>query len=301
MIYNKPVTTIEEQIDQLIQRGLTVKDRTLARHWLSKISYYRLAGYWWPMQHDKKLHLFKPNSRFEDVLDLYEFDRELRLLVFDVIECIEIALRTKLIYFMSQEHGFWWFQNHSLFINAKAHAKALAGIFGELDRSKETFITEHNVKYSDDQRFPPAHKTMETTSMGSLSKLYGNLLPSVKSKDEIAKAFGTANHTYLHSWLQSITQIRNLCAHHSRLWNRNLPGKPKLLKHPPESWISMVPPSQEYHMLYVHLCCMKYLLNCIEPSNTFTDRLDKLLIKYPSVDAKALGMKPNWKNERLWE
>lgn len=301
MIYKKPVISIEDQIDQLVGRGLIVNDRIKAIHWLSKISYYRLAGYWWPMQSDKKLHIFKPNSRFEDVLALYEFDRELRLLVFDVIERIEIALRTKLIYSLSEEYGFWWFQDISLFIDARAHAKSLAGILRELEQSKEPFIIDHNKKYSDDIRFPPAHKTMETTSMGTVSKLYGNLLPSVKSKDRIAKAFGTVNHTYLQSWLQSITQIRNICAHHSRLWNRNLPGRPKLLKKPPFNWINVVPSPEEYHTLYIHLCCMKYLLDRIEPENTFTVRLDSLLSRYTGVDPNALGMKTDWQKENLWK
>lgn len=85
-IYSKLVTTVEVQVNQLKNRGLIITDENLAKHYLSNISYYRLAGYWWPMQADKINHFFKPNSRFEDVIGLYNFDRELRLLLFDVIE-----------------------------------------------------------------------------------------------------------------------------------------------------------------------------------------------------------------------
>ena len=103
MIYNKIAITIQEQITLLQGRGLQVNDIAIAEHFLSNISYYRLEGYWWPMQADKVKHIFKPNSRFEDVIALYNFDRELRLLIFDVIERIEVGFRTKVIYHLSHE------------------------------------------------------------------------------------------------------------------------------------------------------------------------------------------------------
>jgi abortive infection bacteriophage resistance protein len=299
MQYNKIPYTIEEQIKQLDERGLIIKDYGLAKHYLSQVSYYRLAGYWWSMQSDKINHTFKPNSRFEDVVSLYNFDRELRLLLFDVIEKIEISLRTKLIYHLSHEHDPWWFQDTNLFQNTTALIETLASIKEEVERSKDTFIKEHKKKYKDDLRFPPAWKTLELTSFGSLSKLYGNLKNNIVSKDIIAFELGAVNHTYLPSWLQSIAQIRNYCAHHSRLWNKNLPGTPKILSKPPYKWVNDVPTDTQ--KLYLHLCIMKYLLNIIAPENSFTIKLATLLEKYPSVDINALGIKPNWKDEPLWK
>jgi abortive infection bacteriophage resistance protein len=107
MIYSKKVCTIEEHIVQLIERGLTIKNIETAKHCLANVSYYRLAGYWWPMQSDKINHFFKPESTFDDVISLYNFDCELRILLFDVIEKIEISLRTKLIYHLSHEFDAW--------------------------------------------------------------------------------------------------------------------------------------------------------------------------------------------------
>lgn len=101
MIYDKHTLTIVEHIQQLRRRGLQISDEELAKHYLSHVSYYRLAGYWWPMQINKETHDFKPDSKFEDVVSLYNFDRELRILLFDAIEKIEISLRTKLIYHLS--------------------------------------------------------------------------------------------------------------------------------------------------------------------------------------------------------
>lgn len=221
-------------------------------------------------------------------------------LLFDVIEKIEISLRTKLIYHLSHEFDPWWFQNFELFYDSKELVKTLANLEEEISRTKDQTIKNHYKKHADDLRFPPAWKSLEQTSFGALSKLYGNLKPTVKSKDIIAKEYGAVNHTYLPSWLQCIAQIRNYCAHHSRLWNRNLPGSPKLLSAPPNAWVTDVPKQHDFQKLYVHLCLMKYLLNIIQPENTFTLKLCSLFEKYSNVDPNALGMKPDWLKEPLW-
>jgi abortive infection bacteriophage resistance protein len=298
MIYDKHTLTIVEHIQQLRRRGLQISDEELAKHYLSHVSYYRLAGYWWPMQSNKETHNFKPDSKFEDVVSLYNFDRELRILLFDVIEKIEISLRTKLIYHLSHEFDPWWFQNTTIFQDCGALIDTLASLKEEVDRSKDAFIKEHKKKYKEDLRFPPAWKALELASFGSLSKLYGNLKNTISSKDTIAKELGAVNHTYLPSWLQSISQIRNYCAHHSRLWNKNLPGSPKLLPKPPYNWVKNVP--TDTSKLYVHLCIMRYLVNIIAPENSFSTKLQELFAKYPSVDPQALGMLAGWTEEPLW-
>jgi len=299
-MYIKDALTIQQQTQQLIDRGLLIDED--AQHFLSHISYYRLAGYWWPMQKEpKEDHLFKPNSKLSDVISLYNFDRELRIIIFDSIEKIEISLRTKLIYHLSHEYGPWWFQNLEIYQDVPEAVKTLAVLGEELGRSKDIFIKEHFKKHKDDKRFPPSWKTLELTSFGGLSRIYGNLKVNVVSKDLIANEFGVVNHTFLPSWLQSIAQIRNYCAHHSRLWNKNLPGRPKLLPNPPFLWIKDVPGEPEWHMLYIHLCCIKYLLNIIQPLNLLTTQLSSLFEKYPTVDQNALGMKKDWSREDLWK
>lgn len=304
MFSKKPIT-IQQQIAQLQKRGLEISNVPLAEKYLANISYYRLGEYWYVMQADKEQHIFKPNSKFTDVVALYNFDAELRLLLFDVIEKIEISLRTKLIYNLSHEIDPWWFQNKKCFINYQYFKESLESIQKEVKRSqrKDVTLKKHFKKYTN-KKLPPAWKTVEHTSIGNLSKMYRNLNNNLKSKDSIAQEFGAVNHTYLPSWLQSIAQIRNFCAHHSRLWNRNLPGTVKLLPKPPNPWITdidNVPKQHEFSKLYVHMCLMKYLLNTIQPNNQFTTRLNDLFVKYPNVDPNALGMKPNWQKEPLWQ
>ena len=227
-IFTKEAKTIEEQVALLQNRGLVITNPKIAGKYLLNISYYRLGEYWYVMQSDKENHVFKSNSNFEDVIALYNFDAELRLLLFDVIEKIEISLRTKLIYHLSLEFNPWWFQNFELFTDSRALVKTLSSLEEEIARTKDKAIRNHLKKHKDIKRFPPAWKSLEQTSFGSLSKLYGNLKHKTTSKDKIAKEYGAVNHTYLPSWLQSIAQIRNFCAHHTRLWNKNLPGTVKL-------------------------------------------------------------------------
>lgn len=303
-MFKKIATTIPQQIELLKERGLIITKNDKAEKYLSHISYYRLGEYWYVMQQDKENHIFKPNSKFADVISLYNFDAQLRILLFDIIEKIEISLRTKLIYHLSHELDPWWFQNFTHFNDSLALVKTLANLEDELSRTKDVTIKNHNKKHKDDLRYPPAWKSLEQTSFGALSKLYGNLKHTVSSKDTIAREYGAVNHTYLPSWLQSIAQIRNYCAHHSRLWNRNLPGTVKLLSNPPNLWIcdkENVPKQHEFQKLYVHLCLMKYLINNIQPNNNFTQRLNNLFITYPNVDPNALGMKLNWQQEPLWQ
>lgn len=102
---NKESRSIQEQIDLLKHRGMIIEDEEFAHLHLSHISYYRLKGYWWDMQTDKERHIFKNDANFKDVIARYFFDKELRLILFDAIEAIEIALRTKMIYHLSQSYG----------------------------------------------------------------------------------------------------------------------------------------------------------------------------------------------------
>jgi len=299
MIYGKQALTIADQVALLQVRGLQVADPVRAAKLLETISYYRLAGYWWPMQDDRVNHSFKPGSQFDTVISLYNFDRELRLLMFDIIERIEIALRTRLIYVFSMAHSPWWFEDPTLFRNLGSHNHNLLKIDDELNRSKDPFILDHFARYTSDTRRPPAWKTMEVLSLGLLSRLYGNLLPSVAATDQIAQRFLVFNKTYLHPWLQCITEVRNVCAHHSRLWNRNLTTVPRLLPRPPAHFFVAAPTQPK--KLYTALIGMKYLLYSIDPTAPMTQRLRTLLAQYPEVDPAAIGFPRNWHQEPLWQ
>lgn len=277
-------------------RGLSFDNEQVAAEYLKVISYFRLANYWKPMESDKINHVFKPNSKFENVLSLYHFDKELRCLVFSAIQSIEIALRTKVIQIISSTHGAFWFADNTLFSNESIFAKCLSNIEDELARSKEDFLIEHRAKY-DIPSYPPAWKTLEVSSFGTLSKLYCNLSDN-NLKKQIAREFGLPQHLYLESWIKSLSVLRNCIAHHARIWNRKYPWKPQLPKKLQNSWIQNRT-SQE--KLYAQLCCISYLLNSIRANNDFKQRLKILLKEYTIVDTAAMGFPERWQDEQLWK
>ena len=295
--YTKKPISIAEQIKILKNRGLLFDNELSAVECLKIISYFRLANYWKPMESDKKKHVFKPNSKFENIVILYNFDKELRNLIFSAIQNIEIALRTKIIQIVSSNYGAFWFAEESLFSNINIFSKCLANIEEELKRSKEDFLIEHFAKY-DNPPYPPAWKTLEVSSFGTLSKLYCNLSDN-KLKKQIAKEFGLPQHLYLESWIKSLSVLRNCIAHHARIWNRKYPWKPQLPKKLNNLWIQNKAIPQE--KLYAQLCCIVYLMNSIHPNNTFKQKLKTLFVENPIVDVAAMGFPKMWYNEPLWQ
>ncbi|MDP1620879.1 MAG: Abi family protein [Bacteroidales bacterium] len=171
---NKPAYTIADQIQLLKSRGLLFRDETQATHWLKNISYYRLKGYWWDMQADRVTHQFNPDSYFEDVIDRYNFDRHLRLILFDSIERIEIALRTKMIYHLSLVYGGLWYLNPSLFADPIKHSQHLVDLKTEFNRSQEIFIKDQRKRYPTTNA--DAWKIVEVASFGTISDIQDLLL-----------------------------------------------------------------------------------------------------------------------------
>ena len=243
--------------------------------------------------------MFKETASFEKVIQLYNFDRELRLLVFNMVERIEIGIRTRLIYHLSLSYGAHWFEDSTLFRIWKFWKKNIEEIKGEIERSKEVFITQHKQKYAGDHRCPPAWKTLEVVSFGMLSKLYKNLRDNLPEKKAIARNLYVGSHKILASWLLSITVIRNICAHHGRLWNRNLPIAPKLLKKSALPWINTLK-EVDVHSFYAVFSCLYYLLQTVSPGNQFKQRFVNLLDKYPHTDIAAMGFPPAWQDEPLF-
>lgn len=292
-LYNKPALTFEEQLIQLEERGLTIENKDKALHLLQNISYYRLSGYWYPfLEEPKSAHLFKKEASFEQGFKLYCFDRELRKLIMGELEKIEIAVRTQLIYQLSHKHGAYWFLEKAIFRDLEKLRKTVSKIRTETNRSQEDFIDNFSKKYT--QKLPPSWMTLEVTSFGVLSSLYSNLQ---KDKRGIANYFGLDDKTFS-SWLHTLLYVRNICAHHSRLWNKKLRISPIIPKSPRKTFLTT---SANNDKVYYILSMVIYLLNTINPNHSFRMRLNDLFDKYPSVDLKALGFSDKWKEEELWK
>ena len=189
MEYSRPPISIDEQVKKLSDRGLIINTPHKAKETLSNISYYRLRAYTYPFQdNNNPNHPFIFSVSFDDIIALYEFDHKLRLLVFDALEKIEIALRTKIIYYMSMSCKGSWFENSSLFRNHFRFVKDSEKLNKEIHRSQETFIKHYKTKYSNPAN-PPAWMSLEVTSMGLLSKFFENI-KMCPEKKIIVKEFG---------------------------------------------------------------------------------------------------------------
>jgi abortive infection bacteriophage resistance protein len=304
--YHKPSLCHEEQLQLLKDRGLHVEDDTKALHLLHHISYYRLSGYWHPLlQQPKHLHLFKPNASFNNAFKLYCFDRELRQLVLGEIEKIEIAVRAQMINTLSQAFGPTWYADTQRFTNHRyGHDRTLQKLLDDFTNSQEEFIVAFRKKYSDN--YPPCWMIMEIASFGQISTLYSDLKGG-RSKRAIARHFGLDDTTFA-SWLHCIVYLRNLCAHHSRFWNREFGISPRIPNTPSKLWLSSesIISIQGVHgklnnRAYYMLSIILYLLQTVNPKSSFRKKFFLLLDKYPSIDIAAMGFPSTIKLETLWE
>ena len=277
MRYTKQPITIKEQLTILKQRGLCIDDDDEAVKTLKAINYFRLAGYWRHMEDDRQTHQFKTGSTFSQVLDFYNFDTELKALLFTAIQRIEIAVRTQIIQHFSLRHGAFWFMDAALAEDSGLFQSNLESLKAELSRSQDEFILEHFRKY-DSPDMPPSWKTLEVASFGTLSKLYRNMRDN-HVKKQVAREYGLPHHEYMHNWLRCLTVLRNVCAHHARMWNSHYVVKPKIPNRLPLLWIQ----DMAFHRdrLYPLMCIITYWLNAIDTRNTFAADFKALLVKYP--------------------
>jgi abortive infection bacteriophage resistance protein len=293
--YLKSFLSYDDQISLLKSRGLMFDNENKALHLLENITYYRLSGYWYPLLADKQNHVFKPDATFETAFNLYKFDRELRQLMISELEKIEIAVRSRMSYVLSMAQNPFWIEDITMFDNQSVYRNTVDKIREEFDRSDEEFIIAFKSKYSNP--LPPSFILLEITSFGALSRLYDNLKPG-KSRKEIANMFGLSDRVFA-SWLHSFVYIRNVCAHHARIWNRWLRVQPLFPRRTHYAWLTDNTVSN--NRLFYALSMVIYLLNVVNPNHTFKQKLENLFLKYPNVDRTAMGFPFKWRSEPLWK
>ena len=296
----KPARNINEQIQLLKDRGMLFRNEPNALSILQNISYYRLKGYWWDMQEDREQHTFNESTYFETVIERYNFDRKLRLILFDAIERIEIALRTKMIYNLSLAYGPVWYQKDELFVNNVIHAENLESLEREFGYSQETFIKDHKRRYPNDD--PEAWKVLEVASMGTLSKFYKNLIHNLPEKSRIANEMGLNLHSELSSWLEAITYIRNIIAHHSRIWSRNMVKRPiDSLNNPISNWFDRPLTDVQKKKPFLIISTMVYLCNNTVSVNGIKEKIKDHFRDNPNVPIYKLGFFNRWDQQPLWQ
>jgi abortive infection bacteriophage resistance protein len=298
MNYTKPALSIQQQIQKLKDRGLTFGDENRAAHYLSNISYYRLRAYTYPFQNNTDPnHPFTQATSFEDIIGLYVFDRRLRILVFNAIEKIEIAIRTKIIYEFSIVNGSHWYENAIMYQNNYYFRGNVLSITNEIDRSKEDFILHYKSTYTNPVA-PPAWMSLEVVSMGLLSLVFSNL-KELPEKRRVINEFGHVRYDIFISWVHAFVGLRNVCAHHSRLWNRRFTISPTIPYNLPNQFLNNR--AIQGNKLYTLMSCMNYILRIISPGNSFVTDLKALLSTSPLIDLHEMGFPADWINEVIWQ
>ena len=315
-VFNKPPLTYEKQVELLLSRGLIVTDRKRAERHLANISYYRLSAYMLPYKKKENgiiIDAFKEGTTWDDIYDLYVFDRKLRLLVFDAIERLEVAIRTQIIYLLSHKYGSHWQDNAHIFnpprevtlrdgrtITIDVYREIQSHIKEQLHSNRaEVFIQHYHNKYGTPEN-PPSWMSVEIMYFNHLSKICTGL-KNRADINGIASYFALPPKTFC-SWLHTMNYVRNICAHHSRLWNRDLNIVPEKLSFSKRLvWISN-PDTAKRSKTYYFFCMINYLLQMANPTSQFKNKLKELLEEYTNViSLDSMGFPQDWEEEKMWE
>lgn len=296
MKYTKPPLTIEQQADLLLSRGMT-GDKSLITNRLSVVNYYRLSGYWYPFRNPD--HSFKPGTSFEKVWTRYVFDRRMRLLVIDAIERIEVAIRSQLAYHHAHHRGdpfsYVTDTNRLPGLNAEERTRFLDKIEKETKNSKETFAEHFRTKYGNEHPYMPVWIASEIMTFGCMLTLFHGSPYDIRKK--IADFFGVTEEVF-NSWLLTLNVVRNICAHHGRLWNRELGVKPKI---PRKQSVWHQPVEVANNRIFGILTICKYCLNRIAPQSHWPQRLQDLLTQFPDIPKISMGFSVDWQSCPIWK
>ena len=308
MMNNQKPRTIEEQISLLRKRGMEFSSEEYAKACLSHISYFRLKYYWTDMYDEETEHDFLVGTSFDDVIARYDFDCSLRVILFGAIELIEVALRAKIIYHLSQAMGSGlWYLNSSLFENEEYHKDLVLDLKYEFNRSTEPFAKEyiaHHTNWDWESMKgdnPDAWMILEVATFGTLSKLYKNLKNQLPQRATIANEFGLYSTRELSSWLEAISVMRNIIAHHSRLWNRSLAKQPMNIKGHRDKWLNNPFTDNQKKKPYGIITAMLYLCHAVYPENHIKAKILSLLDKSNNISYGKLGFTGDWRNEPIWK
>ena len=296
MNYTKPPLDFNQQAQLLISRGLLANEGSL-EIFLSQVNYYRFTGYLYPFR-VPGTDDYQPGTTLDQVRNIYHFDKELRLLTLSSIEVIEISLlRTQMVERFTLAYGPFCYTDRNNFFSSLSvvdHQAMLAKIQQNINRSKEEFVDLYRTKYTSEKYFP-FWMAVEAITFGQLSIIYRYLPMNVQVP--MAKQLNLHSRDLV-SWLHTITIIRNICAHHSRLWNRILPVKPSIpsRKYHPEFYLPNMVRNDSY---FVVLVILKYLLDAISPGNTLIADFSALVANYPDVPLNRMGFPNNWQDYQI--
>ncbi|WP_339036046.1 Abi family protein [Bradyrhizobium symbiodeficiens] len=308
--FTKVALGLTDQVATLEARGLIFSDKAAATEHLEHIGYYRFTGYTRPFRiggvgADKEN--FRAGTTFDAAHERYIFDRKLRLIAMEGVEKIEIAARSALNNALATANGPHWYMDARFFSKpswfdpqtpydiAKWHADFITGIKREIgydptQTSRRDVFIKHYYDTYDNPDLPPCWMVFEAISFGAISRVVKHLAHPWYG--DLSKKFGVP-HNVLSSWFHSVSYVRNICAHHSRLWNRVCTIKPVVAR----AYRSEFPANDK---AYAQFLVMQILIRRVWANNHWAERLAELLEEHPNVPIADMGFPVDWKKSRSW-
>lgn len=310
MDYSKTHLSLSQQADRLIKRGLQANKSELEQR-LVDVSYYRLSSYWYPFRLVDPVTLerkdgLQPNTSLDLIWDHYIFDRQLRFLLMDAIERIEVSIRSRLVSFLTETDGPFGYTSSSIFLNPSLHQKWIKKVRCCVDRAKKSSpCLKHFFKrYGDKHGDPPLWITAEVLDFGCMSNFFSGVRKDIRNK--AVKSFGISA-AILDSWLMCLNAVRNSCAHHEYIWCRVWINKP-MFPRADVLWknsISQVPSATDFYRSGTGaiLVMCRYLLRIIAPTSEWHRRVEVLFSRFASkgIDYSKMGMPQAWQSHPLWK
>lgn len=294
--FQKPWLSHADQVQVLRHRGLLVADVPAAEQFLSHLNYYRFSGYC--LAFEVQRHQFIPGTTFEQITRSYQFDLTLRDLLTEALEVIEVDLRATIAYAFGQQHQAFGHSDSALFFHGFLHQPWLDQVRQETQRSNELFVTHFQHTYKE---YPdlPVWIVTEVMSFGCLSRM----LAGMRRADQrlIAHRYGLQPNV-LCKVMHHLVYVRNLCAHHSRIWDRVWSIKPQL---PAGSmWQQTLLPGN--NRLFASLLLIRRLLSSVSAIKSFADewrnRVSVHLAAPPAspYPLLSMGLTEKWNQHPLW-
>ena len=319
MSYSKPYLDINQQIALLQSRGMVISNLDFAQRSLERVGYYRLSAYYYPYRistnnpASPKLDDFQASTLFNQVMKLYDFDRKLRLLVMDAVEKIEIAVRASVTLELGKRGRLAHLDSSCLDGKfTRIHLTRSGQSFrskhsfwqDKMDRkfldSKEDFVLHFKGNYPQDK--PPIWIACELWDFGMTSYLLEGL--QYKDRINVAKYFNIRDPNDFCSWIRTVNHLRNICAHHSRLWNKAIIDQPKIPNlgvHPELDHIVAL--TQSHSRFYTSITVVAFLVKQIWPDSSWSEKFKILMSEFPTdsvVNIAQAGFPSNWMDESVW-
>ncbi|WP_243695563.1 Abi family protein [Rheinheimera sp. D18] len=321
MAYDRPWLSYQEQLEQLKLRGMVITDDVAALDYLQRIGYYRLSAYWYPFRHFrpeqnpetgvievKAQNKFIDNSEFIDAVNLYLFDKQLRLLLIDALERIEVSLRVEIAYLLGKRNAFAHInvnQFHPSFVrkpikgtNKTAWEFWLEKYQGLVSRSKEDFVRHYLANHGPNI---PIWVAVEVFDFGAISQLISMM--KIKDQQTIAEKYCVSGWQVFKSWIFGLSYLRNLVAHHSRLWNRNITTKPSIPKSEEATWYASFRGNEDLlSKPFLLIAITRQLMLCICPNTQWHIRLQQHLLSFPKqhsdkkLNLNSVGVDEKWQD-----